>query len=216
MSMNQSSARSSAGANQSFGGSQSVRRSGASVRSKSRANPGKQGDASAGPRKLVPDPAHPGLTVWDGARDVTPLSLVKGVHGSGNTPALSEPGATTGSASGELQKSGGMSTSMQESSAMASSMRDDNSFSDVPTAGSQPHVSSGGGGGDLAAWSAAGRNSRVEDVLNNEFDSINPLSAGELAAPMTLTLSETDTFFWLDLEGNAVGKEVQAEHAKAF
>lgn len=199
---------------QSFGAS-SVRRTGTSGRSKGGARKAK--DGGDGPRKLVADPAHPNLVVWDGMRDATPLSLVRTVVG---VIAPSDAGMTASSqaismSGGELAKSGGLTTSMQESLApsISTSMREgEGSFSDMPGGGSAQHAA-GATAEPVPAWSAAGR--RADDALTDDEDAV-PLTDAELAAPVTILLTETPTFFWLDIEGDVVGKDVQAEHAKTL
>lgn len=198
---------------QSFGGSSTVRRAGASLRSKAGNRGAAHGKADAtGPRKLVPDPAHPNLTVYHDGRDVTPLSLVKVAVGAVLLSSTGDTGTSQAvSMSGELAKSGGLATSMQESGMMVAgqmSLRDgEGSFSDMLTGGSQPH---GVGSEPVTTWSAAGR--RVDEPADDD-EGFAPLSDAALAASVTLYLTETATFFWLDIEGDAVGKEVQAEHA---
>lgn len=166
------------------------------------------GRGADGARKLVPDAAHPNVAVVDDrGRDVTPLSLLKGGMQSVSVHTADLSAAV--SMSGELQKSGDMSRSMHESGSMmvSASMREggaEGSFSEM-TGG----VSGGGAAAPpVESWSKMGAGAEADDD-----EDAAPLTEEELKAPVPVVLTETETFFWLDREGEAVGKDAQDEHA---
>lgn len=185
----------------------SVRRSRSGTRSAQRS-----ANEAAGPRRLVPDPAHPHLAVYDGGKDVTPRSLARAGAGGlapadlvlpGASLAADKSGDRSGSSSSVLDSSMGMSMGMSQS------LAGEGSFAE----GAQGGAALGPSGGS-AEWFASGR--RADDPSADDADESLPLSEAALAKPATLLLSETATHFWLDLEGDVVGKDAQAEHAQAL
>jgi hypothetical protein len=203
----------SARIDQSFNASASMRRTGVSGRSKASRAAREKAAAVAGdgPRKLVADPAHPNLTVWENGKDVTPLSLIKLAGAGGATSdhasaagSLDQPSLITAA---KESMGMGMSSSMYES---ASNLAD-GSFADAGGGPAAQQNAGAAGGDQVVAWSANARSKAADDSAADALAA--PLTVAELAASITLLLRETETFFWLDVEGDVVGKEIPAEHA---
>lgn len=200
------------------GMSQSRRRRGShkesSLLAKSRNGMSGSQTGQAGPRRLQPDPQNPALIIYDDhGRDVTPKSLINVVTSDGST-GLSVGDSSVVSADLNANGAGGALSSIGVSTGMESDSVTINSSAAANDSSFSESFTTSDARGHMAPMANANWNGRGAEASESVAESVpeRKLTAEELRAPTTIFLVETETFFWVDMEGECVGLDSQAEH----